>query len=83
MSTHIRCRITPILRAKATLACFVPRRFATSIPQRLSAENRVNSRQQNTGRFVECGAHHLIAGACDAARHVSFPRLVFLRRQSE
>ena len=22
-------------------------------------------------------------GACDAARHVSFPRLVFLRRQSE
>src|SRR5262245_44824699 len=37
----MRCRITPILRAKATFARFEPRRLATSIPQRLSFENRV------------------------------------------
>jgi Enoyl-CoA hydratase/isomerase len=40
-STHIRCRITAILRARATFARFEPRRLATSIPQRLSFENRV------------------------------------------
>src|SRR5262245_38627444 len=40
-SIHMRCRITPILRAKATFARFEPRRLATSIPQRLSFENRV------------------------------------------
>ena len=40
-STHMRCRITAILRARATFARFEPRRLATSIPQRLSFENRV------------------------------------------
>ena len=40
-SIHIRCRMTPSLRAKATLARFIPRRLATSIPQRFSAEKRV------------------------------------------
>jgi len=39
-SIHMRCMITPILRASATLARYGPRRLATSIPQRLSAENR-------------------------------------------
>src|SRR5262245_34186263 len=37
----IRCRITASLRARATFAHFEPRRLATSIPQRLSFENRV------------------------------------------
>src|SRR5262249_10157000 len=40
-STQIRCRITASLRARATFARFEPRRLATSIPQRLSFENRV------------------------------------------
>ena len=37
----MRCRITAILRARATFARFEPRRLATSIAQRLSFENRV------------------------------------------
>ena len=40
-SAHIRCKTTPIFRANATLARFAPRRLATSIPQRFSAEKRV------------------------------------------
>ena len=51
-STHIRCKITPILRASATLARFNPRRFATSIPQRFSAEKRVTrERRMSTYDF--------------------------------
>src|SRR5262245_6802161 len=37
----MRCRITAILRARATFARSEPRRLATSIAQRLSFENRV------------------------------------------
>jgi hypothetical protein len=44
-------------------------RLATSIPQRLSFENR-DARWQNIGGFIERRTHHLIAGqrdpACDA-----------------
>jgi hypothetical protein len=46
-SIHMRCRITASLRATATLARFIPRRLATSSPQRLSAEKRV-TRESNT-----------------------------------
>lgn len=35
-STHIRCRITPIRRAMATTARFIPRRRATCRPQAFS-----------------------------------------------
>jgi len=40
-SIHMRCRITASLRATATFARLLPRRLATSSPQRLSAEKRV------------------------------------------
>src|SRR5215475_15176000 len=40
-SIHMRCRITASLRATATLARFMPRRLATSSPQRFTAEKRV------------------------------------------
>ena len=46
-SIHMRCRITASLRATATLARFIPRRLATSSPQRLIAEKRV-TRESNT-----------------------------------
>lgn len=39
-STHIRWRMTPSLRAKATLAFFVPRRLATAIPHAFRPEKR-------------------------------------------
>lgn len=37
-SRHIRCRITPMRLASATMARFFPRRCATCIPQALSQE---------------------------------------------
>src|SRR4051812_29707617 len=40
-STHMRCRTVASLRARATLARFRPRRFATSRAQRFRLENRV------------------------------------------
>ncbi len=36
LSTHIRCRITPIRRARATTARFIPRRRATCRPHAFS-----------------------------------------------
>lgn len=38
-STHMRWRTVASLRASATFARFMPRRFATSIAQRFSVEN--------------------------------------------
>lgn len=38
-STHMRCRTVASLRASATFARFMPRRFATPIAQALRAEN--------------------------------------------
>ena len=40
-STHMRCRTPASLRASATFARFRPRRLATSMAQRFSAEKRV------------------------------------------
>ena len=39
-SIHIRCSTVASLRAKATLARFMPRRLATSMAQRFKVENR-------------------------------------------
>ena len=39
-STHMRWRMTPSLRASATLAFLVPRRLATAIAQALRPEKR-------------------------------------------
>ena len=82
-STHIRCKITPILRASATLARFSPRRFATSTAQRFSAEKARHARQQDVRRLIESRAHHRVANACDPSCHVGLARLIFLRGQSE
>jgi hypothetical protein len=40
-STHMRWRTTPSLRARATLARFMPRRCATSSAQRFKLEKRI------------------------------------------
>ena len=40
-SIHMRCKTVASLRARATLARFRPRRFATSSAQRFRLENRV------------------------------------------
>ncbi|MEA2771104.1 MAG: hypothetical protein QOD93_4066, partial [Acetobacteraceae bacterium] len=42
-----------------------------------------DTRQQDIGCLVERRAHHFVADAGDATRHISLPRLIFLRRQSE
>src|SRR5258707_4781332 len=65
----MRCRITPILRAKATFARFEPRRLAI--------------RQQNIGSFIECRAHHLIPVSRDSAGDIFFTRLILPRCQPE
>src|SRR6188508_195304 len=60
----MRCRITAILRARATFARFEPRRLATSIAQRLSFENRVMR------------ASRTLAASYSAVRTISSPARV-------
>ena len=69
-STHMRCRITASLRARATFARFEPLRLATSIPQRLSFENRVMRKRKTLAVFYSAVRHHLIAGQRDPARDI-------------
>src|SRR6516225_5202360 len=75
----MRCRITAILRAKATFARFEPRRLATSIPPAFELGEPRYPRQQNIGSFIECRAHHLVAGSRDPASDIFFTRLILLR----
>ena len=62
-STHMRCRITPIRRATATVARFCPRRFATCIPQAFS--------QQDLARCIST-----VAALNNAVRSVASPAFV-------
>src|SRR5262249_14960300 len=67
----MRCRITPILRAKATFPRFEPRRLAK--PR--------YPREQNIGSFIECRTYHLIPGSRNSAGDIFFTRLILLRCQ--
>lgn len=62
-STHMRCRITPIRRATATVARFSPRRFATCLPQAFN--------QQGLARCIST-----VAALNNAVRRVASPTFV-------
>lgn len=62
-SIHMRCRITPIRRATATVARFCPRRLATCIPQAFS--------QQGLARCIST-----VAALNNAVRSVASPAFV-------
>ena len=74
--TSMRCRITASLRAKATLAFFLPVRAArrTTLHQH---------GQDDMRRFVENRAHAAIANLRDPPAHVLLARLVAFRCHPE
>jgi hypothetical protein len=78
-----RCRITAILRAKATFAPFRTSPLSDVYPPAFELREPRYARQQNIGGFIECRVHHIIARPRDPASDVLFSRLVLPRREAE
>ena len=68
LSTHMRCRMTASLRATATRARAMPRRFATLCPSRPKAECRLAASEP----FVEFRSRQRVAASADPARRRHF-----------
>src|SRR6185436_19502636 len=60
-SIHIRCRMTASFRATATLALRSPLRFASLMPQALSADHFSMRVSSTFGGLVEVSSQHLVA----------------------
>ena len=75
--------ITASRRATATWARSLPRRRATSTPQRFSQLQRCTRVSSTLAASAEQRAHHPVAALADAAVAVGLPRGILPRRQAE
>lgn len=82
-STHIRWSTTPNLRARATLARFMPRRFRHVERPVLQAREAGCPRQHDVRRFKERGSHHGVADLADITVPIGLTGLIFFGRKPE
>ena len=71
------------MRASATLARFMPRRFTTSSAQCFRLEKRGRTRQHDVRRFKEHCSHHGVADLADTTIPIGLTRLIFFGRKPE
>ncbi len=80
---YLRCKIASTLRARATFVRFIPRRLATSIPHRFSAEKRVTRDSITLAALPRSDPRRSVVPLLILAEDLYFARLVFLRGQPE